>query len=103
MLLLPKIRVCMDLPLRRQDLASYRIVRLSIPRRIPRRTISEGAMDAPSAGAVKCPPKKEEIRLREAALEAQHECELFVRQPRQSYPVWFTVSTIEPGPKHVSP
>ncbi|KAI0268028.1 hypothetical protein BGY98DRAFT_1091553 [Russula aff. rugulosa BPL654] len=47
--------------------------------------VSEGAMDAPTIGAGKCPPTKEEIRLREAALEAQRQRELFVKQPKRSY------------------
>ena len=47
--------------------------------------VSEGAMDAPSTGTGKRPPTKEEIRLREAALEAQRQRELFVKQPKRSY------------------
>ncbi len=47
--------------------------------------VSEGATDAPSTGTGKHPPTKEEIRLREAALEAQRQRELFVKQPKRSY------------------
>ncbi|KAF8492531.1 hypothetical protein F5888DRAFT_888566 [Russula emetica] len=47
--------------------------------------VSEGAMNAPSTGTGKHPPTKEEIRLREAALEAQRQRELFVKQPKRSY------------------
>ena len=47
--------------------------------------VSEGAVDATGAGTGKHPPTKEEIRLREAALEAQRQRELFVKQPKRSY------------------
>src|SRR5258708_3282399 len=40
-------------------------------------------MDAPGTG--KHPPTKEDIKLREAALEAQRQRELFVKQPKRSY------------------
>ena len=43
------------------------------------------AVDAAGTSMVKQPATKEEIRLREAALEAQRQGELFVKQPRQSY------------------
>jgi len=47
--------------------------------------VSEGAIDAPNTGTGKRPPTKEEIRLREAALEAQRQRELFVKHPKRSY------------------
>ena len=47
--------------------------------------VSEGAADAAGTGTGKHPPTKEEIRLREAALEAQRQRELFVKQPKRSY------------------
>jgi hypothetical protein len=47
--------------------------------------VSEGAVDAAGTGTGKHPPTKEEIRLREAALEAQRQRELFVKQPKRSY------------------
>ena len=47
--------------------------------------VSEGAMDAPTTGTGKRAPTKEETRLREAALEAQRQRELFVKQPKRSY------------------
>ena len=45
--------------------------------------ISEGA--AETRPTDKRPPTKEEIRLREAAVEAQRQRELFVKQPKRSY------------------
>jgi Protein of unknown function (DUF3295) len=48
--------------------------------------ISEGVVDAPGSGTMgKHHPTKEEIKLREAALEAQRQRELFVKQPKRSY------------------
>ena len=48
--------------------------------------ISEGVVDAPGAGTTdKHHPTKEETKLREAALEAQRQRELFVKQPKRSY------------------
>ena len=47
--------------------------------------VSEGAVDATGSGTGKHPPTKEEIKLREAALEAQRQRELFVKQPKRSY------------------
>ena len=47
--------------------------------------VSEEAVDAAGAGTGKHPPTKEEIKLREAALEAQRQRELFVKQPKRSY------------------
>jgi hypothetical protein len=47
--------------------------------------VSEGGMDAPRTGTGKRPPTKEEIKLREAAFEAQRQRELFVKQPKRSY------------------
>ena len=48
--------------------------------------ISEGVVDAPGTGTSgKHPPTEDEIKLREAALEAQRQRELFVKQPKRSY------------------
>ncbi|KAI9511937.1 hypothetical protein F5148DRAFT_1312270 [Russula earlei] len=47
--------------------------------------VSEGAVDATEAGTDKRPPTKEDIKLGEAALEAQRQRELFVKQPKRSY------------------
>ena len=48
--------------------------------------ISEGVADAPGTGTSgKRPPTEDEIKLRQAALEAQRQRELFVKQPKRSY------------------
>ena len=47
--------------------------------------ISEGVKTAGVRPAEKRPPTKEEMKLREAALEAQRQRELFVKQPKRSY------------------
>jgi hypothetical protein len=48
--------------------------------------ISEGAAEtAGTSPTDKRPPNKEEIRLREAKVEAQRQRELFVKQPKRSY------------------
>ena len=47
--------------------------------------VSEGAVGAACTSTGKHPPTKEEIKLREAALEAQRQRELFVKQPKRSY------------------
>lgn len=48
--------------------------------------ISEGVVDEPGTGTEgKHPPTEDEIKLREAALEAQRQRELFVKQPKRSY------------------
>jgi Protein of unknown function (DUF3295) len=48
--------------------------------------ISEGVVDAPGTGTTdKHHPTNEEIKLREAAIEAQRQRELFVKQPKRSY------------------
>jgi len=43
------------------------------------------SVDAADTGAGKHPPTKEETKLREAALEAQRQRELFMKQPKRSY------------------
>ena len=47
--------------------------------------VSEGVETAGVRPADKRPPTKEEIKLREAAVEAQRQRELFVKQPKRSY------------------
>ncbi|KAI0245974.1 hypothetical protein BJV78DRAFT_1356447 [Lactifluus subvellereus] len=47
--------------------------------------ISEGAVDPVGTDTAKRPPTKEETGLRDAALEAQRQRELFVKQPKRSY------------------
>jgi Protein of unknown function (DUF3295) len=47
--------------------------------------ISEGVVDPARTVTDKCPPTKEDSGLREAALEAQRQRELFVKQPKRSY------------------
>lgn len=50
--------------------------------------VSEGSVDAAAKGTgttAKLPPTNEDIKLREAALEAQRQRELFVKQPKRSY------------------
>ncbi|KAH9957133.1 hypothetical protein BC827DRAFT_1227745, partial [Russula dissimulans] len=47
--------------------------------------VSVDAVDAADTDAGKHPPTKEEIRLRKAALEAQRQRELFMKQPKRSY------------------
>ncbi|KAH9992205.1 hypothetical protein BJV74DRAFT_951025 [Russula compacta] len=50
--------------------------------------VSEGSVDAAAKGTgttTKLPPTNEDIKLREAALEAQRQRELFVKQPKRSY------------------
>ncbi|KAH9970643.1 hypothetical protein BGW80DRAFT_561569 [Lactifluus volemus] len=47
--------------------------------------ISEGVVDPARTVTDKCPPTKEDSGLREAALEAQRQRDLFVKQPKRSY------------------
>jgi len=47
--------------------------------------VSEGVVDAPGTGTTGKHPPTDEIKLREAALEAQRQRELFVKQPKRSY------------------
>jgi Protein of unknown function (DUF3295) len=47
--------------------------------------ISDGAVDPTGTVTGKRPPTKEDTALREAALEAQRQRELFVKQPKRSY------------------
>ena len=47
--------------------------------------ISEGVVDPVGTATAKRPPTKEETGLRDAALEAQRQRELFVKQPKRSY------------------